>query len=298
MSTDIEAGGRLAHPDGGVPGGPTGSPRGPRRRGGRAAQSAPSAARSRVRRWVRPARVVLAALVILLAWNLAAPHYPGYVLPAPIDVWTSFTSTWSRGVWIEEVWATLQHLLLAFGIVLVAGLPLGIVIGRSTIAEDLSRVVLVFLQTVPTIVLIALALVVAGASTSSVVGVTVAGSITYFLLNVIQGTRAIDQDLVDMARAYRASEGAIMRTVVLPAVVPYFLAGARITLGVAWQITLFAEYLMGAEGIGFQVSSAIKLLDTKAVFMWGLSVVAMTLVLEYGAFRPAERRLTRHVKKG
>jgi len=171
------------------------------------------------------------------------------------------------------------------------------VIGRSKVAEDLSRVALVFLQTVPTIVLIALALVVVGANDSAVVVVTVAGALTYFLLNVIQGTRAIDQDLVDMARAYQASEPSIMRSVVLPAVVPYFLAGGRITLGVAWQITLFAEYLMGTAGVGFQVSSAIKLLDTKAVFMWGLSVVALTLLFEYGVFRPVERRLTRHVKK-
>jgi NitT/TauT family transport system permease protein len=121
--------------------------------------------------------------------------------------------------------------------------------------------------------------------------------VTYFLLNVIQGTRSVDQDLLDMARAYRSSEMTIMRSVILPSVVPYVLAGARITLGVTWQITLFAEYLMGTAGVGSQVSSAIKLLDTKAVFMWGLSVVALTLAVEYGAFRPIERHLTRHRPK-
>lgn len=247
--------------------------------------------------WLRPTRVVGAVVIIYIFWALLAPHYPGYILPAPVDVWGSFLEAYDRGVWVSEVVATLQHLLSAFGIVLVIGLPLGILIGRSAVAEDLSRVVLVFLQTVPTIVLIALALVAVGANNTSVVGVTVAGCITYFLLNVIQGTRAIDKDLVDMARAYQAGEGAIMRSVVLPSVVPYFLAGARITLGIAWQISLFSEYLMGTKGVGFQVSSAIKLLDTKAVFMWGLSVVFLTLLFEYGVFRPVERRLTRHVHK-
>lgn len=250
----------------------------------------------RRRRWLRPLRVIGAAVAVYLAWALLSPLYPGYILPAPIDVWGSFLEAFDRGVWTEEVLATLQHLLSTFGLVLLVGLPLGILIGRSVIAEDLSRVVLVFLQTVPTIVLIALALVITGANDSSVVGVAVAGSVTYFLLNVIQGTRAIDRDLVDMARAYRAKESAIMRSVVLPSVIPYFLAGARITLGVTWQICLFAEYLMGTDGVGFQVSTAIKLLDTKSVFMWGLSVVALTLIFEYGCIRPIERRLTRHVK--
>jgi NitT/TauT family transport system permease protein len=242
-------------------------------------------------------RVLLAVVVLGLAWALIAPNYPSFVFPTPADVWASFTRALERGVWVEQVVATLGHLSSAFAIVLVVGLPLGILIGRSIIAEDLSRVVLVFFQTVPTVVLIALALAIYGISDESVIGVTVAGSVTYFLLNVIQGTRSIDRDLVDMARAYEASETTIMRSVVLPSVIPYFLAGARITLGVAWQITLFSEYLMGSQGIGFNVNTSIKLLDTATVFMWGLSVVALTLVVEYGLFRPVERRLTRHIRR-
>ena len=249
------------------------------------------------RRWVRPVRVVAAAVVLYLAWALSAPAFPGYLLPAPVDVATTFVAAVDSGLWLTKVLETLEHLFTAFGIVLVIGLPLGVLIGRSEIAEDLSRVALVFLQTVPTVVLVALALIIFGTTDLSVVAVTVAGSLTYFMLNVIQGTRAIDTDLVDMARAYRAGEAAIMRSVVLPAVVPYFLAGARITLGVAWQITLFSEYLMGTPGIGFQVSTAIKLLDTKAVFMWGLTVVGLTLLVEYGILRPVERLLTRHTRR-
>lgn len=249
------------------------------------------------RRWIRPARVVAAAVVIYLVWALSAPSFPGYLLPAPVDVGSTFVATVESGVWLTKVLETLRHLFTAFGIVLVIGLPIGVLIGRSAIAEDLSRVLLVFLQTVPTVVLVAVALVIFGTTDVSVVAVTVAGCLTYFMLNAIQGTRAIDTDLVDMARAYRAGEVAIMRSVVLPAVVPYFLAGTRITLGVAWQITLFSEYLMGTPGIGFQVSTAIKLLDTKAVFMWGLSVVGLTLLVEYGILRPVERWLTRHLRR-
>ena len=52
-----------------------------------------------------------------------------------------------------------------------------------------------------------------------------------------------------------------MRSIILPSVVPFFLAGGRITLGVAWQVTLFGEYLMGVHGIGFQISGAIGLLE-------------------------------------
>ena len=232
------------------------------------------------------------------AWWFASGFYETYILPGPGSVWESFRDTVDRGVWVSEIRATLAHLFLAFGLVIGLGLPIGILIGRFWVVEDLSRALLVFLQTVPTIVLIAIALVFIGTNDSGVVFVTVASGFTYFALNVIQGTKAIDRDLVEMARAYDAREFAIMRTVVLPSVVPFFLAGSRITLGVCWQVTLFAEYLMGTRGVGYQVSTAIKLLDTAQVFAWGLSIVALTLAFEYGVFRPVESRLTRHTRTG
>ena len=239
--------------------------------------------------------VSLAALYV--AWLIGSQHFETYILPGPGPVWDSFRGMVDRGVWATQVRATLGHMFLAYGITLGIGLPLGIAIGRFWVIEDLSRAVLIFLQTVPTIVLIALALIFVGTTATGVIGVTVASCLTYFTLNVIQGTKSIDRDLSEMARSYGASELTIMRSIVLPSVVPYFLAGGRITLGVAWQVTLFGEYLMGTPGIGFQVSTAIKLLDTAAVFAWGLSVVALTIAFEYGVFRPIEALLTRHTRR-
>jgi NitT/TauT family transport system permease protein len=246
---------------------------------------------------IRVALVAASIAVLYLGWWYGSTRYPSYILPGPGPVWASFTDTWSRGVWLNEIRATLVHMLIAFGIILGAGLPIGIVIGRFWWVEDISRVALIFLQTVPTIVLIVLALIVLGTTDTAVVAVTVASGLTYFMLNVIQGTKAIDRDLVEMARAYGSGEGRIMRTVLLPSVVPYVLAACRITLGVVWQVTLFAEYLMGAQGVGFQVSADIKLLDTASVFMWGLSIVFLTILVEYGLFRPTERVLTRHTRE-
>jgi NitT/TauT family transport system permease protein len=195
------------------------------------------------------------------------------------------------------VGSTLGHMFLAYGITILIGLPLGILIGRFWVVEDLSRALLIFLQTVPTVVLIALALIFVGTSATGVVSVTVASCLAYFTLNVIQGTKSIDRDLVEMGRSYGANELTIMRTIILPSVVPFFLAGGRITLGVAWQVTLFGEYLMGTPGVGFQINAAIKLLDTASVYAWGLSIVALTIAFEYGVFRPVEAFLTRHMRR-
>lgn len=240
---------------------------------------------------------MLAVGTLYLAWDIASHHYASYILPGPHPVWESFKTRLDSGYWSAQVEATLTHMFIAYGITIGIGLPLGIVIGRFWVIEDLSRALLIFLQTIPTIVLIALALTFLGPDSKGVIWVTVASCLTYFTLNVIQGTKAIDADLIEMARTYRANESTVMRSVILPSVIPYFLAGGRITLGVAWQVTLFGEYLMGTPGIGFQVSAAIKLLDTASVFSWGLTVVVLTIAFEYGVFRPVEALLTRHMRR-
>jgi NitT/TauT family transport system permease protein len=246
---------------------------------------------------VRIALFALAVALLVVAWVLGAAHYPDYILPGPGPVWDSFTSNWDRGVWMSDVEATLEHLFTAYALTIALGLPIGILIGRFWVVEDLTRAFLIFLQTVPTVVLIVLALVFVGTTASAVVAVTVASCFTYFTLNVIQGTKAIDGELVEMARTYEAGEVTIMRSIILPSVVPFFLAGGRITLGVAWQVTLFGEYLMGVHGIGFQISGAIGLLQTAEVYSWGVSVVLLTIAFEYGFFRPVEWLLTRHMRR-
>lgn len=241
-------------------------------------------------------RIVLSAGLLVGAWWIASRLYASYILPSPPSVWRSFTSALSRGLWTQEVGTTLYHMFSAIALVIIIGLPIGMIIGRSVIADDLSRAWLIFLQTTPTIVLIAIALIFIGTTSTSVIVVTVLSGLTYFMLNIIQGSRAIDRDLIEMAKAYGSNERTIIRCIILPSVTPYFLAGCRIALGVIWQVTLFAEYLMGAGGIGFQISTDIKLLDTPDVFMWGLSTVALTLLFEYIVFRPAERYLMRHTR--
>jgi NitT/TauT family transport system permease protein len=261
-------------------------------RGGAGRRRAPG-----MRPLVRLALFMLAVAALVLAWVVGSHHFASYILPGPGPVWDAFRSDWQRGVWVSDVKATLGHMFLAYGLTIGLGLPIGILIGRFWVVEDLTRALLIFLQTVPTIVLIVLVLIFVGSTPTGVIAVTVASCFTYFTLNVIQGTKAIDGELVEMARTYEAGEVTIMRSIILPSVVPFFLAGGRITLGVAWQVTLFGEYLMGVHGIGFQISGAIGLLQTAEVYSWGVSVVLLTIAFEYGFFRPVEWLLTRHMRR-
>jgi NitT/TauT family transport system permease protein len=244
-------------------------------------------------RWARPALVISSCGLLLALWALSSHSLDELVLPSPGEVWSAFRDDLDRGAWWEAVSATLGHVLTAFGVVLALGIPIGVAMGRLAVVEDLLRVPVILLQTAPTVVLAAIALIALGTGDTGVVAVTVASSLPFFIVGIVQGTREVDPGLVQMARAYGAGEAAVVRSVVLPSLIPYVLAGSRIALGVGWHVTILGEYLFGTPAVGSQIASDIRLLDQASVFSWGLTIVAVTVLLEYGAFRPAERALRR-----
>ena len=241
---------------------------------------------------IRRVAVLAASFILLLGvWGVASGKLSAIVLPSPSEVWGAFRTDLWQGVWWQRVTTTFGHVGLSFLLIATIGVPIGIAMGRLWYVEDLLRVPAIFLQTIPTIAIAAIALIALGSNSSGVVFVTVASGVTYFVLTVVQGTRQVDLGMLDMARVYRASEARIVRTIVLPALVPYILAGSRIALGVAWHVALVAEYLMGAGGVGTALAADVRLLDTASLFSWGLTIVVLTIMIEYAVFRSLEQLL-------
>src|SRR5437762_1713788 len=250
--------------------------------------------------WRLGTRVALFAAsiaILFVLWIIGSRHFSPLILPGPTSVWHGFLGDWRSGFVPSDIFSTVEHLIIAYSISVLLGVPIGILIGRYWVIEDLTRAYLIFIQTIPTIVLIVLVLIFLGSTPTGVEAVTVASCFTYFTLNIIQGTKSIDRDLIEMAHTYGASELSIMRSIIFPSVIPFFLAAGRVTIGVAWQVTLFGEYLMGVKGIGFQIQSYIGLSQTANVYSWGIIVVLLTILFEYGLFRPIEWTLTRHTRR-
>lgn len=247
-------------------------------------------------RGARPALIITSCGLLLALWALASRRLGEIVLPSPGEVWSAFRASLERGAWWDAVSGTLGHVLIAFVLVVAIGIPIGVTMGRLAAVEDLLRVPVILLQTIPTIALAAIALIAIGTGDTGVIAVTVGSSLPYFVVGIVQGTREVDEGLVQMARAYGAGERAVVRSVVLPSLLPYVLAGGRIALGVAWHVTIVGEYLLGTPGVGAAISADVRLLDTAAVFSWGLTIVAFTVAIEYGLFRPGERLLRRRLR--
>ena len=99
--------------------------------------------------------------------------------------------------------------------------------------------------------------------------------------NVMQGIHGVDREYLEMARIFAMSRGKRLMKIYIPCVLPYFIAGCRSALGIAWKAGIAAEVLATPAGsIGKNLYEAKIYLNTADVFAWTAVVVIMSLVIE------------------
>jgi ABC-type nitrate/sulfonate/bicarbonate transport system permease component len=110
------------------------------------------------------------------------------------------------------------------------------------------------------------------------------------LVNTIGGVRAVDPVAVDVARTLRVGRLRTLRSVILPASLPYVLAGMRISLSLALIVTVLAEMIAGAAGIGYYLITTQYAMRAADMYAAIVLLALAGYVLNRG-FLAAERRL-------
>lgn len=113
--------------------------------------------------------------------------------------------------------------------------------------------------------------------------------------NVSTGIRAVDRDLVEMARVFRVTRWERFLRVYLPSIQPYLIAAMTTVLGLAWKVSVAAEVLSHPRyGIGTKLHGAKVYLDTPNLFAWTAIVVLLSMGFDHafgwGIRRVAQRR--------
>lgn len=136
------------------------------------------------------------------------------------------------------------------------GIGLGLAIGRSRRAEKLLMPPLELLRPIPAVAWIPLAILMFPSSEASMVFITFTGALFPILLNTVHGVEAVDRRLVASARSLGASQGAILREVILPGATPSIITGLSIGMGTSWFCLVTAEMISGQWGIGYYTWSS------------------------------------------
>ncbi len=243
-------------------------------------------------RWRRLAPVLSLALLVGL-WAVAAELAASRCLPGPAAVMSVLVREAADGALFHHLGITLARMAAAFVIAMSIGSALGILLGRSATADRLFGLWLTVFLNIPALVVIVLAYVWFGLTEAAAVGAVAVNKIPNVVVVLREGTRAIDEQYVEMARTFRMARSDVLRHVLLPQLTPYFAAAARSGLALIWKIVLVVELLGRSDGVGFQIHLYFQMFDVAGILAYTVAFVAVVQLLELCVLQPVEQRLTR-----
>ena len=218
----------------------------------------------------------LSLLSILAVWIVFSRLMGEQVLPGPLSTLGFLWEQLERGALTRHLGITMYRVLIAFGVAMVVGVALGVLMGVSEIADRLLEAWLIVGLTVPRIMLFVVAYLLIGLNDTSAIVALVITIVPTIIVQLREGARAVDRRLVEMARAYRRSNVAIWRKVIFPQLLPYFIGTARGALSLAWKMVILAELLGRTSGVGYQITFYFQMFNMRGILAYG---VAMMLVL-------------------
>ncbi len=112
------------------------------------------------------------------------------------------------------------------------------------------------------------------------------------MVTVREGARAVQPELLQVAKAFRLSRLRTLRRVYLPQLYPYLMAAARGGLSLIWKIVLVVELLGRSNGIGFRLSELFSFFDIAGILAYTAVFAVIVLLIEGLMLRPLERHLT------
>ncbi|AUS77712.1 ABC transporter permease [Actinoalloteichus sp. AHMU CJ021] len=243
-------------------------------------------------RWVRVLLPVVTTAAVLAAWWFGSLGTESYYFPSLRDIMDRFVEVWLFDRFVTDAVPSLWRLGAGFGIAVVAGVGLGLLLGLSASWRRATEPIVEFLRAIPATALLPFALLVFGIGDLMKVAIIALVCLWPVLLNTIDGVRGLDHTLADTARMYQVSGARRLLSVVLPSAAPQIMAGARTSLSLALILMVTSEMVASTSGIGFFVLDAqrgFRILD-----MWtGIILLGVLGYLVNLVFTLVERRLLR-----
>lgn len=194
---------------------------------------------------------LLALSLIVLLWDAGVrlSRVPHYILPAPAAVLEALAN--GRAVLWYHAQVTLLEALLGFSAAVVLALVLALLLYYLTWLYRALYPVLIVSQTIPLIVLAVLLPLWFGWGVLPKVLIIVLVCFFPMVINLFNGLQTVDEDLLDLFRSMGAGRLATFRIVIIPAALPAFFAGLRISATYSVMAAVIGEWLGAQRGLGY-----------------------------------------------
>jgi NitT/TauT family transport system permease protein len=227
-----------------------------------------------------------AGIALLLAvWSLGGwlvasnPRTASFAGFAPIPALTSFVAMLADGSAWRALVPSLYRVLGGLGWAIAIGVPVGILIGRSSIFKALTHLPFQLLRMVSPLAWMPIAILAFNTWDQAIVFLIAAAAVWPVMFSTASGLQKVDPDWFKVAHNLGAKAWHILSVVIVPAIAHDILTGIRLALGVAWIVLVPVEYLGVTSGLGYAINDARDTLeyDRLAALILIIGIVGFTL---------------------
>jgi NitT/TauT family transport system permease protein len=221
-------------------------------------------------------------IALLLIWQFSVSEASLPYFSKPSIVVRKLFEILSHPEIYRHVRVTLTEIAIGYAMGAAFGLSLGFVLGRSQFLSSALQPYIIGLYSIPKIALAPIFIVWLGLGMASKVAVVFVASFFLVFFNTYSGLRAINEELVRLARLMGATWPQTLGRVILPAAADQIFLGLRTAVPYAVIGAVIGEYIGSNEGLGFYILYASQTYDAPALFSGIIILVAIVFVANYG----------------
>jgi len=229
-------------------------------------------------RWV----ITLGSIVtMLIFWEIFGrrvnPVFGSYPSAIAVAFWELAVS----GQLWSALFESLRPFFLGYALAILVGVPLGLLIGGFRVAEAALGIYVTAGYAMPLVALVPLLILWLGLGFAVKVSIVFLMALFPICINTWLGVVAVPKALIEVGKSFVAPDLVILRRIVLPATLPYIMAGIRLAVGRAVVAMVIAEFFTTISGLGAVIINSANNFDTATMFVPIIILMVMAIGLNW-----------------
>jgi ABC-type nitrate/sulfonate/bicarbonate transport system permease component len=219
----------------------------------------------------------VAALIVL--WEIFGRQVNPIFGSYPSAIAVAFVDLARSGKLLTALSQSLQPFVVGYGLAIIAGVPIGLVIGRYRTMEAAFGIYVTAGYAMPLVALVPLLVLWLGLGFAVKVAIVFLMSLFPICINTWLGVIAVPKTLIEVGKSFVAPNHVILRRIILPATLPYIMAGIRLAVGRAVVAMVIAEFFTAISGLGAIIINSANNFDTATMFVPIIILMVMAIGL-------------------
>lgn len=217
--------------------------------------------------------------------------WPEYVLPSPVSVGRTLINGFYDQTFLIGIAISMKRIIIGYGISVVIGVFLGLLIGRVRIFDETLGSLISGLQTLPTICWLPLALLWFGLNDRAIIFLVAMGATLSIAIGTDAGAKSVPPLYIRAAKTMGARGWRLYLEVIIPAILPHIITGMKQGWAYAWRSLMAAELLTVCLGLGHLLTIGRELNDMSHVIAVMIVLVMIGILVDRVFFVNVERHI-------